>query len=390
MDLAIRRLIEAIHAAPRRCVLAATGGGTQAIALLLAVPGGSRTILEAIVPYHEQAMLDFLGHRPDSFCSAETALAMAVRAHERARWLAPGEDVLGLGCTASLVTDRLKRGDHRLHVATHSALGSRIACLTMTKGARDREGEEALVDTVLLNLLAEANGVAERLMLPLLPGEELYVQQPPTQESRSRFLAGEVATICIDVDSRARADAEPPAVLLAGSFNPIHEGHWKLAEAAARIVGTKVAFELSITNVDKPALTAEEIRRRADQFAWRAPVWLTRAPTFTEKSVLFPGVCFLVGADTAVRLVHSRFYQDSSERMTEALTAMRQRGCRFLVAGRAKPSGRFLALDELAIPEQFRDLFTPIPEAAFRVDLSSTQLRQCSTATPSRARSAAE
>src|SRR5262249_50221381 len=108
MDAAIHRLIEAIHALPCRCVVAVTGGGTQAIAHLLDVPGGSRTVLEAVVPYHEQALVDFLAKRPDSFCSAETALAMAVRAHERARWLTPGEDVLGLGCTASLVTDRPK------------------------------------------------------------------------------------------------------------------------------------------------------------------------------------------------------------------------------------------------------------------------------------------
>src|SRR5262245_56627496 len=123
MDPATRRLIEAIHATPFRCVLALTGGGTQAAAMLLNVPGGSRTILETIVPYHERALAEFVGHRPESFCSMETSRAIAQRAHARARWLAPGETVIGLGCTASLVSDRPKRGDHRVQVATHSEVG---------------------------------------------------------------------------------------------------------------------------------------------------------------------------------------------------------------------------------------------------------------------------
>src|SRR5438552_6213805 len=117
MDPATRRLIEAIHAAPFKCVLALTGGGTQAVALLLNVPGGSRTILETVVPYGEQALTDWLGRRPASFCSPETSREMARRAYARASWLAPGEEVVGLGCTASLATNRPKKGDHRLHIA---------------------------------------------------------------------------------------------------------------------------------------------------------------------------------------------------------------------------------------------------------------------------------
>src|SRR5579884_1150599 len=121
MDPSLRRLIEALHAGPYRYVLAVTGGGTGAVAALLSVPGGSRTVLEAVVPYHERALVEFLGRAPEQFCSADTARALAERACDRARWLAPGEAVAGAGCTASLATDRPKRGDHRLHVAVHTA-----------------------------------------------------------------------------------------------------------------------------------------------------------------------------------------------------------------------------------------------------------------------------
>ena len=93
---------------------------------------------------------------------------------------------------------------------------------------------------------------------------------------------------------------------------------------------------------------------RLVQFGMRAPIWLTRAPTFAEKARLFPNAVFAVGADTAERILQPRFYQDSAERMLAALDEVRQHGCRFLVAGRVDREGKFLGLEDLAIPDQVR------------------------------------
>ena len=376
MEPATRRLIEAIHQGPTRYVLALTGGGTSAAGLLLSVPGGSRTVLEISVPYDERALADFLGRRPEQFCSPATSAAMAARALGRARWLAPGEAVAGVGCTASLATDRPKRGDHRFHIAVRSGGESADYALTLSKGMRDRAGEEAILAAVLLNALAEASGVPGRLPLPLLPGEEVRVERPPAADALSAFLRGEVPTVCVDVDGRLHAGVAAPAVLLPGAFNPIHEGHRGMRVAAARLAGGAAAYELSVTNVDKPDLTAEDVRRRVAQFTWHAPLCLTRAPTFVAKAALFPGAAFAVGADTAARIVSPRYYQDSDERMTAALESIRRQGCRFLVAGRADSGGRFRTLADIPIPAAHRDLFGAIPEDEFRLDLSSTHLRE--------------
>ncbi len=104
-------------------------------------------------------------------------------------------------------------------------------------------------------------------------------------------------------------------------------------------------------------------------------VWLTRAATFAEKALLFPGAVFVVGVDTAARILQPRFYADSEARMAESLNDLRIRGCRFLVAGRVNAEGTFVGLDDLRIPTAHRDLFDAIPAGEFRVDLSSTQLR---------------
>jgi hypothetical protein len=381
MEPAVQSLIGRLHGASPRYVLAVTGGGTGAASSLLSVPGGSRTVLEVVVPYGEQSLCEFLGRRPDSFCSAETARAMARRALERARWLAPGESVAGVACAASLRSDRPKRGDHRFHLSIQTAEHTATYSLTLTKEVRDREGEEAVLDRVLLNAMAESFGLAERVPVPLLPSEEIITDAPPVADGLAALLTGRVAALYAERDGWLREDGPRPAALLPGSFNPLHEGHCALREVAAGLVGGPAAFELSAFNADKPPLPGEELRRRLAQFAWRAPVWLTRAPTFHEKAELFPGAVFVVGADTAARIVQPRFY-GSEAAMRAALDTLRARGCRFLVAGRVNAEGTFAGLEDLALPAAYRDLFTGLPAAAFRMDLSSTQLRAASGGPP--------
>jgi len=176
-------------------------------------------------------------------------------------------------------------------------------------------------------------------------------------------------------DGRLAADESVTGLLYPGSFNPLHDGHRALAAAASTIAAVPVTYELAVLNVDKPPLDLDELRRRIAPFRrepW--PLALTTAPTFVEKARLFPGVTFVIGWDTAVRLVHARYYSDSEHAMLDALAEMGALGCHFLVAGRVV-DGRFRRLGEAEIPPRFVDLFTEIPESRFRVDMSSTELR---------------
>src|SRR6185312_11057608 len=123
-DTAWQQLISALHASGRKAALAITGGGSGAISELLRVPGGSRLLIEAQVPYDEQALAAYLGFAPAQASSADTAIAMARSARARAAALTPaGTDVVGLGATAALVSDRPRRGEHRFHAAFAIAAG---------------------------------------------------------------------------------------------------------------------------------------------------------------------------------------------------------------------------------------------------------------------------
>ena len=193
-----------------------------------------------------------------------------------------------------------------------------------------------------------------------------------------RFLQGDDA-LHVAADGQmllaSSGRSPPPALLLPGSFNPIHRGHWRLAAAAQEMLGQPAAFELSVANVDKPALSGEEIRRRLSPFNWQAPVWVTHAPRFTQKAERFPGAAFAVGADTAERIVAPRYYQGDEKQMLAALARIQELGCRFLVACRVDARGQCWTVHDLAIPSPFRALFEEIPAARFRWDGSSTALR---------------
>jgi len=370
-------LISRVQRSGRRAVLAITGGGTGAIAELLRVPGGSALLLEAVVPYDERALADYLGRAPEQASSPETAFAMAERARDRAVALAQGDGVpIGLGATASLVSDRPKRGDHRCHVAVVTDTGADVTSIVLAKGRRDRPAEEDLVARAIVLCLARACGVAAPAPETLLGADDRCADERRASRSPlDELIGGAIARLTAYPDGQLERAAPLPAAVLPGSFNPRHAGHTGLAATAAEMLGTAVHFELSVHNVDKPALTVDEVRRRLDQFAWQATVELTRAPTFLEKSRLFSGATFVIGADTAERLVAPRYYGDSEAAMLAALDEMAERGTRFLVAVRRDAAGRVHGLADAAIPDRYAGRFTEIPETRFRMDVSSTEIR---------------
>jgi hypothetical protein len=76
-------------------------------------------------------------------------------------------------------------------------------------------------------------------------------------------------------------------------------------------------------------LPYQDIQARVAQFVSAGlPVVLTRAPLFTNKVLLFPGSRFVVGYDTAIRMVMPKYYGDSFAGMLVEFERARCQGCR--------------------------------------------------------------
>lgn len=367
-------LVRRIHASPQRLV-AAAAGGSRLLSELLSVPGASNSVLEAVVPYAHNALVEWLGSVPEQACSAPTARAMAMRAFERARHLRGGETwpVVGFGLTASLAADRPKRGTHRVHAAVQSERATWSLSLELEKGARTRDAEESLAAAVGLDLLAEACDVESRSSPAFLAGERTLRRRTDALPSWIALAEHSLARTAERFGFSGRTD-EVRAVF-PGSFNPLHAGHLRMAAVASERLGVPVDFEFSIENVEKPPLDFETMFDRAAQFDEQTRIWFTRAPRMVQKARLFPGATIIVGIDTLLRVADPKFADGSTELRDRILAEIEALGCRFLVFGRLY-DGRFQTLADLELPPTLRRISDGIAEPVFRSDVSSTALRR--------------
>ncbi|MGL6193737.1 MAG: hypothetical protein ACRC2T_02805, partial [Thermoguttaceae bacterium] len=218
-------LVKLLHDSEKQVVLATTGGGSMAICDILSQPGATRTMLEAHVPYSREALARFLGQVPAQSCSVQTSRQLAMTcftqgqdsnekkdlfrnnpdlegmeetywnrrisdkggtnffgsaeteklftSYKSKKWC---KSLIGIGCTASLASDRPKRGEHRFHIAVQTYNRTSTLSLTLNKGARTRQEEERLVADFILKALADASGLDIEFEIPLLDGEVVQLE----------------------------------------------------------------------------------------------------------------------------------------------------------------------------------------------------------------------
>ena len=215
-------------------------------------------------------------------------------------------------------------------------------------------------------------------------------------------------------------------LLFAGSFNPMHYGHTQLAKAAMdkikkqphmlpsyvadyllslyRLpdlqestltnseldcnfsVKSTVTYEISLHRVEKNSLESlDSVLTRLSPFlnsSYR--LVLTKTPYFHEKARLFPHHGFIIGFDTLERLLDLKYYNNCKNHWKEAMLAIKNNGCFFIVGGRlnkdassenSQRKGTWQDSSSIIIPYPLSDMIVHLSKEEFRIDISSTEIR---------------
>ena len=363
--------IQALHDSKWRGVLHITGGGASLLAELLAVAGASRTVLDASIPYAEQALTDLLGTPPEQAASQATARALAMAAYQRAVGFG-GADHFGFGCTASLVTDRTKRGQTRAHWAIQTVSATHDYYLELDAANSRSDQETALRESLIASLGAALLGDDDAGLQGSV-GRAIAQWQPLLGATPYRWCSSQSLGQGSSQSLGQGSSQSNGSLILPGSFNPVHDGHYQMLAVAEQITGKIGAFELTLRNADKPDLDYLSVQERLANMTDRH-VWLTNQANFAAKAELFPGATFVLGTDTMARIGEVRFYQNSTDKLAAAIERLQALDIHFLVLGRAQGED-FVSLDDLTLPSALRALCEGVPESTYRNDVSSTRIR---------------
>ncbi len=382
--------IEKLHHSPVMAYVACTGAGAGLQDLLAGVPGSSGTILECVLPYSKTALATFLGEEPEKFASAETAYRMATRAWRKGLEYAAKQggladkNIVGLGLTAAIATNRALKGDHRVFVALRSNKGLFSVSIRFLKRADGmsligREQEGKICDLVALSMLLHTAGI-EQIPLPKkgLESDDLFETEDGfmilPREIIFRSSMYEANTVFFPEGVVAKSDTlhKDRHIIFAGAFNPLHFGHETIAKEAELRTNKKVVYAISDSHPDKGIVGKEELIERIAQFHFLALVMITKnLPLYADKAKAFPGFSFIIGADTLDRILDPKYYTTSS--VEEILEVLHKAQIEFLIADRHTKDGTSHLKESLnKIPSHYRDMFVQLSTKA---DISSTMLR---------------
>lgn len=338
---------------PPSVYVAAAGAGAATLQRITAVPGISSFFTGASLLYAREELEVFVGGPIDKSCSSSVAISLAIEAYMRAA-RAGGYDrpAIGIGITAAIASVDPSRGGHRAFLAVVGEGNVQERYLQLGDGTKTGHEPRTYHEHQI------ADAAIDLLTFDSVDGNvTLSAGTRPIWSPTGRLLLEQLPENC---------------ALLAGSFNPKHDGHRGMAAAAAKR-GLNPVYALESTPRHKEVLSAAVLLKRIALARDEWPVLLTEGcPLFIDKARLLRSVNraprFLAGADTIARMMEPRWYDGTQAGVTAMLDSLATLGTEFFCFER---SGAPRIAD--IVPSRYRHFMFQELDGAWEV--SSTALR---------------
>lgn len=400
IDTETRAALEELRdAGTHRLHIAATGAAAGLQGILWSVPGCSALFGGASFPYAQAETDALLGFSPGQYASRSTAVDLAIAAFMKVASSASTRAPVGVGIAASVTSLEDHRGDHRVHVAVFGEGIARVSTMVLRKGgddARRRDGEACDLFALgeIMAALAVPMSYESHPAARVRAAASTFGLADPIEAQAlfaERLMANPLVLACgqrrpvTDITSLG-----PYSLLLhPGTFDPPHEGHITgsraafdvfVAESASRRPSTvrRLVHTITIDPPNKPKLTTAIALRRALALGKQGCDTLLSAgdPLFVDKAQRFPNACFVVGADTVIRMLDPQ-WGPSPEDVMDAL--MRAGACLYVIGREVtNVQGKtdFVTLKhpwiQTKIPDGYGFIFRHVPG---RWDVSSSAIR---------------
>ena len=347
-----------------RLYVVATGVGASIQQRIWEVPGCSSFFQGASFPYSKEETDGFLGFVPNSYCSEETAIDLALAAYRRALSTDPNSTTkaIGLAVTGVVTSLHPHKGEHRAHVCIVTDDGIWGDTIVFPKvsfepDSYDNWHKRSLDETRVTNFA-----------MLLLCHLDMGGWHNLTEKARKQLFAKPLFMNGKRFDPQLLDDVT--TILFPGSFNPVHYGHRALVRQLQLTYNKEVVYSICSTPPHKFALTVQEMLRRGKLIGDNNPVLFTEGDAlFLEKAKRFPNRTFVVGADTLIRL----FDPIWGPTREELARGFQEIGTSFAVFGR-EIDGTWLSARE-AINRVYLPIGPGFQPIEGRWDVSSSELR---------------
>lgn len=277
----------------------ATGAGAGLQARLWEVPGSSAYLSGCSFPYSAEEQEELLGFMPEHFCSEEAAVDLASAAYMKA-YKFGGKKPIGVGITASVASEKIHRGEHRVFICVMTNEKVQLFHHTFEKGVgqfqRHEDGERC--DNGGFWMLIETAGVFETTTMSKFCTDA-------TAMARERFFARPF--FAANGKRLATMPTNKHLALMPGAYNPPHEGHLAAAQAVMDEYGRTTVFEVTAEPPHKEALSVQLLLQRAKLLQGHDRLFTRKEPYYLDKAKSFPGIPMVLGADAMVRMLDPKW-----------------------------------------------------------------------------------